>query len=65
MVVEGSKSNIDLFRRWTITAEMINNAVEAPLQIDRALTAAITHKRPAYIEVLEDVWRSDTRVSYP
>jgi indolepyruvate decarboxylase len=51
-------SNIDVFRRITVAAERICNAVEAPAQIDAALTACVSRCQPVYLEVLEDVWRA-------
>jgi indolepyruvate decarboxylase len=39
-----------------VVAEVIRAPECAPAQIDEALTAAITWKRPVYLEVLENVW---------
>lgn len=50
--------DIDMFRGVTVAAERITNAVQACYQIDSVLTAMITHRRPVYIEVTEDVWRA-------
>lgn len=50
--------DIDLFRNVTVAAERITNAVQACFQIDSVLTAMLTHRRPVYIEVTEDVWRA-------
>jgi TPP-dependent 2-oxoacid decarboxylase len=52
-------SNFDIFRTFTCSAQRISNANEAPLQIDAALTAALTYRQPVYLEVLEDVWRAN------
>ena len=37
-------SNLDVFRNFTASAQRISNASEAPLQIDTALTAALTYR---------------------
>jgi indolepyruvate decarboxylase len=50
--------DIDMFRGVTVAAERITNARQAPFQIDSALTAMLTHHRPVYLEVTEDVWRA-------
>ena len=50
--------DIHMFKPITVAAERITNAAQAPYQIDSALTAMLTHKRPVYLEVTEDVWRS-------
>ena len=50
--------DIHMFRPITAAAERITNAAQATHQIDSALTALLTHKRPAYLEVTEDVWRA-------
>lgn len=57
-MLDSNMSNLNTFRNFTIYAEKISNAIEAPKQIDRALTASITHMKPSYLEVFEDVWRS-------
>src|ERR687888_1042386 len=45
-----------VFRNVTVASEIVHSADEAPAQIDRAITAMLTHRRPVYIEVLNDVW---------
>ena len=57
-MLDSKLANINAFRPFTAYAEQVTNAIEAPSQIDRAITTAITHKLPAYLEVFEDVWRS-------
>jgi indolepyruvate decarboxylase len=39
-----------------VAAEVVRDGRRAPEQIDRALRAALTWRRPVYIEVLQDVW---------
>eukprot|EP01116_Phalansterium_solitarium_P004081 TRINITY_DN1497_c0_g1_i1.p1 TRINITY_DN1497_c0_g1~~TRINITY_DN1497_c0_g1_i1.p1 ORF type:complete len:1327 (+),score=572.62 TRINITY_DN1497_c0_g1_i1:120-4100(+) len=51
-------SNLDVFKAITVAAERITDANQAALQIDSVLTRAFTQKLPAYLEVLEDVWRA-------
>ncbi|MGB1090776.1 MAG: alpha-keto acid decarboxylase family protein [Oceanobacter sp.] len=50
--------DIHMFRPVTAAAERITNARQAPFQIDSAITAMLTQKRPIYLEVSEDVWRT-------
>jgi len=50
--------DIHMFRPITAAAERITNAKQATFQIDAALTALLTQKRPIYIEVTEDVWKA-------
>jgi indolepyruvate decarboxylase len=45
-----------VFRNVTVASEIVHSADEAPAQIDRAITAMLTHRRPVYIEVLNNVW---------
>jgi indolepyruvate decarboxylase len=45
-----------VFRNVTVASEIVHSADEAPAQIDRAITAMLTHRRPIYVEVLNDVW---------
>lgn len=51
--------DIHMFRPITAAAERITNAKQAPFQIDSALTALLTEHRPVYLEVTEDVWRTE------
>ncbi|RKQ43284.1 indolepyruvate decarboxylase [Roseivirga pacifica] len=50
--------DIHMFRPITVAAERITDAKQAPFQIDSALTAMLTNKKPVYLEVTEDVWRA-------
>jgi indolepyruvate decarboxylase len=50
--------DIEMFRGVTAAAERITNARQAPYQIDSVLTAMLTHRKPVYLEVTEDVWRA-------
>ena len=50
--------DIHMFRPITVAAERITNAAQAPFQIDSVLTALLTHSRPVYVEITEDVWRA-------
>lgn len=49
------------FRRVTAAAEIIEDARHAPDQIDFALEACMTSKRPVYIEVNQEVWTARCR----
>lgn len=43
-------------RNVTVAREVVRDPVSAPRQIDRALVAALTWRRPVYVEVLANVW---------
>ena len=45
-----------VFERVTVASIVITNAGSAPAEIDSALTAMLTHRRPVYIEVINNVW---------
>src|ERR1044072_3181660 len=45
-----------VFKNVTVASEIISDPEQAPAQIDRAITAMLTHRRPIYIEVWQDVW---------
>ena len=45
-----------VFQNVTVASEIIGSAESAPAQIDRAITAMLTHRRPIYLEVFSDVW---------
>lgn len=46
----------DSVRNVTVAREVVRDPVTAPEQIDRALRAALTWRRPVYIEVYQNVW---------
>ncbi|MET9759379.1 thiamine pyrophosphate-binding protein [Streptomyces sp. NPDC006372] len=50
------ESNLDVYRQVTVDAQVISNPGLAPGQIDAALTACLTERRPVYLEVMEDLW---------
>lgn len=43
----------------TVASIVVTEARTAPAQIDAALTAMLTHRRPVYIEVIKSVWKLD------
>jgi indolepyruvate decarboxylase len=43
----------------TAASMIVVDPIEAPAQIDGALRAMLTEHRPAYIEVITDVWKQD------
>jgi indolepyruvate decarboxylase len=45
-----------IFQNVTVASEILYDAGDAPGQIDRAITAMLTHRRPIYLEGLNDVW---------
>ncbi|MFP2927734.1 alpha-keto acid decarboxylase family protein [Pyxidicoccus sp. 3LG] len=46
----------DSVRNVTVAREVVRDSLLAPEQIDRALRACLTWKRPVYIEVYQNVW---------
>ena len=46
----------DSVRNVTVAREVVRDPLCAPGQIDRALRACLTWRRPVYIEVYQDVW---------
>ncbi|MFJ9419200.1 alpha-keto acid decarboxylase family protein [Streptomyces sp. NPDC101227] len=52
------ESNLDVYRQVTVDAQALSNPGLAPGQIDAALTACLSHRRPVYLEVMEDVWEA-------
>ncbi|WP_028295160.1 alpha-keto acid decarboxylase family protein [Oceanobacter kriegii] len=55
-----STGNLDadrtVFEAVTVCSEVLASATDAPAQIDRALTLALQHKRPIYLEAWSNVW---------
>jgi indolepyruvate decarboxylase len=48
-----------VFENVTVASEILQSVDAAPAQIDRAITAMLTHRRPIYLEVLTNVWSLD------
>ncbi|MCC2604953.1 alpha-keto acid decarboxylase family protein [Planctobacterium marinum] len=46
----------NVYSNVTVAAEILSHVDQAPQQIDHALTQAITHRRPIYLEAWQDVW---------
>jgi indolepyruvate decarboxylase len=46
----------DIYAEVTVASIIVTDPGEAPTQIDAAIIAMLTHRRPIYIEVLQDVW---------
>ncbi|HYJ82760.1 MAG TPA: thiamine pyrophosphate-binding protein [Allosphingosinicella sp.] len=49
-------SDRDIYAEVTVASEIVIDPKEAPAQIDGAIVAMLTHRRPIYIEVLQDIW---------
>src|SRR5262245_49599775 len=45
-----------VFQNVTVASEILRTGEDAPRQIDRAIVAMLTHRRPIYLEGLNDVW---------
>ena len=45
-----------IYAEVTVASEIVHDPDAAPAQIDAAIVAMLTHRRPVYIEVLQDVW---------
>ncbi len=52
------ESNLDVYRQVTVDAQVISNPGLAPVQIDSAIVAALSARRPVYLEVMEDIWNA-------
>ncbi|MCT9144350.1 thiamine pyrophosphate-binding protein [Streptomyces violarus] len=51
-----AESNLDVYRQVTVDAQVVSHPGLAPGQIDAALTACLSERRPVYLEVMEDLW---------
>jgi indolepyruvate decarboxylase len=45
-----------VFSQVTVASVVVSDPASAPAQIDAAFVALLTHRRPIYVEVLQDVW---------
>lgn len=54
-------ADVDSVRNVVVAAEVVRSARRAPAQIDSALNAALTWRRPVYIEVYQNVWTETCR----
>lgn len=45
-----------VFQNVTVASEILIDPLAAPAQIDGAITAMLTHRRPIYIEGVADIW---------
>lgn len=53
------KADQKVFQNVTVASEILRTGEDAPGQIDRAIVAMLTHRRPIYLEGLNDVWYMD------
>ncbi|MGA5360696.1 alpha-keto acid decarboxylase family protein [Streptomyces purpurascens] len=51
-----AESNLDVYRQVTVDAQVVSHPGLAPGQIDAALTACLSERRPVYLEIMEDLW---------
>lgn len=54
-------ADADSVKNVVVAREVVRAARAAPAQIDRALRAALTWRRPVYIEVYQNVWMETCR----
>lgn len=52
----------NIFANVTVAAEILSNKDDALQQIDQALVAAITHRRPIYLEAYQNIWGEECPV---
>jgi len=52
------ESNLDVYRQVTVDAQAISIGGLAPKQIDGALAACLSTRRPVYLEITEDVFKA-------
>src|SRR5204863_6167856 len=50
------RADQEVFRQVTVGAETLSTSVGAGEKIDNLLVAALTYKRPVYIECYKEVW---------
>jgi indolepyruvate decarboxylase len=50
------KTDLTVYSQVTVAAAVIEQAEEAPSKIDEVLTACMTHRRPVYLEISQDLW---------
>lgn len=54
-IVADYLTQLDVFSKMTVAAVMLTDGATAGRQIDEAITACMTHKRPVYIELPSDL----------
>ncbi|MBO1418274.1 alpha-keto acid decarboxylase family protein [Streptomyces sp. FH025] len=52
------ESNLEVYRQVTVDAQVLSNPGLAPSQIDSAIIAGLTERRPVYLEVMDDLWNA-------
>jgi indolepyruvate decarboxylase len=57
------KTDLNILREVTAYAERAETAAQVPAIVDKALTVALTRKRPVYIEINNAIW--DSRIPAP
>ena len=55
-LINGQNTDLHIFENITVAAERIDDPALAPGQIDNALRACLTQRRPIYLETTEDVY---------
>lgn len=50
------KTDLTIYSQVTAATAVIERAEEAPDKIDEVLIACMTHRRPVYIEISQDLW---------
>ena len=52
------ESNLEVYRQVTVDAQVISNGGLAPHQIDGALAACLSERRPVYLEITENSFKA-------
>jgi indolepyruvate decarboxylase len=50
------KTDLAVYSQVTVAAAVIDRAEDAPSKIDEVLIACMTHRRPVYLEISQDLW---------
>ncbi|MFD5565638.1 alpha-keto acid decarboxylase family protein [Kitasatospora griseola] len=52
------EANLEVYRQVTVDAQVLSNPGLAPSQIDSAITACLTERKPVYLEIMDDLWHA-------
>jgi indolepyruvate decarboxylase len=57
------QSDLNIFKEVTAYAGRASTAADVPGVVDRAISTALTKKRPVYIEIPKDIWEAPVRAA--